>query len=191
VYFESGYWDDRYQGGRSSGVGSEGDEAEWKRALIEFVIETYEIESILDLGCGDGQLMFPILKERQDLKYTGVDISEFIINKNREVDGFKSEVEFECADIVEGFQTFKSFDLVIMMDVLFHASSDYRHEMAIRTMLQSFNRVALFSYWNEGADHKHAEHCFYRPVEIPEGFKVTAVGVPNVAIKDVAIVEHD
>ena len=193
MYIEKTYWSERYKSGRSSGTGSEGVEAEWKREVIRFLIETHSVKSILDIGCGDGQLMFPILRERDDIDYLGVDIAKPVIDAHIESPPeTDSKVRFKCMDACEGLNLNQSFDLVIMMDVLFHVRSDIRHHKIMQAFYTSFNRVGLISYWNEGIRSiDHAEHCFYREVFVPEGFKFASLGVPNIDVKEVAVITHD
>jgi len=193
VYIEENYWSERYSGGRSSGCGSEGIEAEWKREVIRFLIETHGVRSILDIGCGDGQLMFPILAERDDLDYMGVDIAQPIIEQHTsQPPPTKSSARFKCMDACEGLKLGQSFDMVIMMDVLFHVRNDFRHHQIMEAFYTSFNRVGLISYWNEkmkGADQ--ANHCFHREIYVPDGFRFATLGVPNVDVKEVAVITHD
>jgi len=193
VYIEKQYWSDRYGAGRTSGCGSEGVEAEWKREVVRFLIETHSAKSILDIGCGDGQLMFPILSERDDLDYLGIDIAEPIIQSHlNNPPSTGSKIRFSCMDACDGLGLNQSFDLVIMMDVLFHVRSDIRHLRIMESFYTSFNKVGLISYWNKealGADR--ADHCFYREVFVPEGFKFASLGVPGVKIKEVAVITHD
>ena len=48
------YWENRYKNNETSGDGSYGKLALFKSSIINNFIKDYNIKSILDLGCGDG-----------------------------------------------------------------------------------------------------------------------------------------
>lgn len=48
------YWEDRYKSGSNSGSGSYGKFAEWKGEFMQSFIDSRHIQSIIDIGCGDG-----------------------------------------------------------------------------------------------------------------------------------------
>lgn len=48
------YWEDRYKSGSNSGSGSYGKHAEWKGQFMQSFIDSRHIQSIIDVGCGDG-----------------------------------------------------------------------------------------------------------------------------------------
>lgn len=193
MYTEKTYWNARYANGSTSGCGSEGIEAEWKREVIRTLIDVHKVESILDIGCGDGQLMFPILSEYSGLTYVGLDIAKSIVDKHSSnPPPSSSKVSFECVDICSDQKPRQSFDMVLMMDVLFHVSTDSRHALMLQKFFSSFNKVGILSLWNENMENvQHAAHCFHRPVHIPEGFSFCTLPVPNVNVKDLAIITHN
>ena len=51
------YWERRYREGGSSGAGSYGRLAHFKADFVNALIATHRIASVLDLGCGDGNLL--------------------------------------------------------------------------------------------------------------------------------------
>lgn len=65
------YWERRYREGGSSGAGSYGRLARFKADFINAFIVSHRIASVLDLGCGDGNLLS--LLDVPD--YVGVDVS--------------------------------------------------------------------------------------------------------------------
>lgn len=71
--FSSGdYWEARYRGGRSSGMGSAGRLARFKAAAINRFIADHRIKSVIDFGCGDASQL-ALLAPPAD--YVGVDVS--------------------------------------------------------------------------------------------------------------------
>ena len=73
------YWDNRYKTGGTSGCGSIGELRDWKWGIIKKY--NPELTSVIDIGCGDMRFW-----ENQPLpkNYTGIDISETIINRNKQ-----------------------------------------------------------------------------------------------------------
>lgn len=54
-FLDSGsYWDDRYRLGGNSGDGSYGKLAEFKAGVVNELVAAHTIQSVLELGCGDG-----------------------------------------------------------------------------------------------------------------------------------------
>lgn len=50
------YWENRYASGGSSGRGSRGRFAQLKSALVNGQLRQYDIQAVLDIGSGDGQV---------------------------------------------------------------------------------------------------------------------------------------
>lgn len=109
---EKSYWDSRYERGYDSGYGSYGEQLEKKLNWICGL----EFDSITEIGCGDFNFGKNILL-RHPAKYTGVDISETVINKNKL---FFPEHTF----MVAGDGVPPKADLVLCVDVLFHVLDD-------------------------------------------------------------------
>lgn len=80
-------------------------------AILELVKE----KNILDIGCGDGLLLISL--REKGVKGIGVDVSDVAIKKCRE-----KGLEVVLADVNDSHMPFpdKSFDLVILSDVLEH-----------------------------------------------------------------------
>ena len=71
VFSSADYWEARYRAGGHSGAGSQGRLLAYKAAFINGFIAANRIASVIDFGCGDGQLLSLL-----DLTaYTGVDVS--------------------------------------------------------------------------------------------------------------------
>jgi trans-aconitate methyltransferase len=111
------YWESRYTGGGNSGLGSYGEENAFKFSYIKEIIETYNLKSINDFGCGDGnqvsQLRPPYIAH--EIAYKGWDVSEIAVNKCTEMYKDVSSHEFSY-DISE----WDAADLGLSLDVLYH-----------------------------------------------------------------------
>lgn len=76
------YWEERYRNGEDSGIGSYSNYAKFKSEYINDIIKKYNIKSITELGCGDGNnlTLYNGFK-----KYYGYDVSETVINRNNKI----------------------------------------------------------------------------------------------------------
>ena len=115
------FWNDRYSTNmeKGSGPGSRGDILEFKSRLISEHMKNHDVRSILDLGCGD----IEILKDLQIERYLGVDISDVIVTRNQNI---KPNWQFVCSDIGQ-VSIDSDFDMTLCLDVLIHQKhrSDY------------------------------------------------------------------
>ena len=74
------YWENRYKSGGNSGLGSYNEFAGYKASFINEIISKYKIQTVCELGCGDGNN----LKYYKGFnKYYGFDVSKIIIDMNR------------------------------------------------------------------------------------------------------------
>ena len=76
------YWNNRYVKGGNSGTWSYNNLSQFKGDVINNFIEKNQIKTIVDYGVGDGNQLKLINTE--NLIYTGIDVSEFIISKCKE-----------------------------------------------------------------------------------------------------------
>jgi SAM-dependent methyltransferase len=109
--------------GTSSGPGSC---IECSHAYIDYLnkfIREKNIKSILDLGCGDFNLMKHI--DFTNITYLGIDIVDSIINQNRQL---YPNLYFLCDDITL-YNNMLDVDLYIIKDVLQHLSFNNIHKI--------------------------------------------------------------
>ena len=90
-------------------------------SLVKF-IKKNNINSILDMPCGDFLWMNKLLKQTEINNYLGLDIVEEIINENIKLYG-KEHIRFKSFDIVD-YETPEHFDLVLMRDFFIHTNND-------------------------------------------------------------------
>jgi SAM-dependent methyltransferase len=117
--FEKIYKNKTWQRGNGpmSGPGSS---VECSKPYLDFIQEfcaIRNVRSILDLGCGDFNLMQHFNFDKID-HYLGIDIVQSVIDQNTNNFG-KHNVEFVCNSILEYVPT-KQFDLVLCKDVCQH-----------------------------------------------------------------------
>jgi len=117
VRFKSSqYWENRYIEGGNSGVGSYGILAKYKADFINSFMKKNNIESVIELGCGDGnQLALYQIKN-----YVGFDVSKTVITLCR--DKFKADKTkmFHLYSELDSNKNISKADLTLSIDVLFH-----------------------------------------------------------------------
>src|SRR5689334_6287087 len=71
------YWEERYRKGGDSGPGSYDRLAEFKAEVMNELISTLQIGSVIELGCGDGHQLGMIAYPR----YIGLDVSASAVRR--------------------------------------------------------------------------------------------------------------
>ena len=137
-------WEKRYREDPQlgSGRGSKGVWKAMKLRAVERYVATGAIRSILDLGCGDLQVMgsFPL---PDGVTYTGVDFSEEVVAANR---ARHPERQFTCADLGRlGEVELPRPDLVLCFDVLFHLDRDKTYDGLLRYLFGCGARAAILT----------------------------------------------
>ena len=141
------FWNERYHSLPSlgSGPGSRAYAAWIKRRLITEHVATRGVRSILDLGCGDMYWMAEV--PIGGVTYTGVDISDVIVDRNR---ARLPQFEFLLHDFAAA-PLGRSADLVLCFDVLIHQLAPEQFRATLRNVLASVGGVALISYLTANA----------------------------------------
>jgi SAM-dependent methyltransferase len=120
--FKSGeYWENRYASGGNSGVGSFGKLARYKAEVLNSFIEDHGINTVLELGCGDGnQLLHYKIRD-----YIGVDVSPTAIKLCQERFAGDTSKRFFIYDReLRGKIGQYRADLAISVDVIYHLVED-------------------------------------------------------------------
>ncbi len=111
-------FEDVYKNNMWGGSG-DGSKLEYNKPFLNFLqkyVKDNNIKTILELGCGDFNLMKHF--NFDGLKYFGADIAESIIAKNNK-NYRKPNIKFLHEDI-RGFKFERDYDLVLIKDVLIH-----------------------------------------------------------------------
>lgn len=92
--------------------------------LIVKLIKNYNFNSLIDIGCGDGRLLFELRKQFPEKKLTGIDISEKALMFAKAFNDNKTELI--CKDFTDKKSlTYASgnpikYDIITLIDVLEH-----------------------------------------------------------------------
>lgn len=129
------YRQDHWHGG--SGEGSTAEATAPYRHIVERLVVSPEIRSIVDLGCGDWQL--GSLVDWHGRRYTGVDVVEDVVAADRDRWG-DERTRFTAGDAMTG--DVPSGDLLLVKDVLQHwPTSDV--ERFLRQVLPRYSYALL------------------------------------------------
>lgn len=154
--FSSGeYWERRYKSKGNSGLGSYGKNCNYKAMVINKFLDESGIQSVLELGCGDGnQLSHINYKE-----YHGFDISDSAIElcnqkfKNKENYYFTSDVD----------RLSSAYDAVLSLDVIYHIVEDELYYQYIDDLFgRSSKYVVVFSSnFLDNTTQQHVKHRLF------------------------------
>jgi SAM-dependent methyltransferase len=140
------FWNERYQRlpELGSGPGSRAYAAWIKQRLIREAVARHRIRSILDIGCGDLCWLQEDLIE--SVAYSGCDISEVIVERNR---ARFPQLKFLLHDVAAS-PLQETAELVVCFDVLIHQIERAAFERALRNVLATVSCMGLISYLTPG-----------------------------------------
>lgn len=150
-YTPAGYWDRRYREGRTSGAGSEGEEGAYKAKYVSDFIRNRSVQSVIDWGCGDGQVLAQI--DLNGAQYLGIDVSPTIVDKmQREF----PHLDFDTDDAAQ-----PTAELALSMDVLFHLPAEHDYNAYLFDLFNSARQFVII-YSTNYAGGRTARHVFRR-----------------------------
>lgn len=110
------YWEKRYAQGGTSGAGSYGKYQKYKSSIINNFLETHEVKSVIEFGCGDGNQ----LQDIHYLNYIGFDVSHTTIEHCQTK--FQNDAGKQFFH-VSAFKN-QTADLAVSLDVIYHLVED-------------------------------------------------------------------
>ena len=149
------YWTQRYLRGGNSGAGSYDKVAIYKGKIINKFIKNKNIKTLIDFGVGDGNQLKYI--DTRNLKYIGIDISEFVISKCKNL--FQHDPSKTFLLDLEVDKKTKS-DLVISCDVLYHLIEDSIYNKYMKNLFSMSKKYVLIYARDE--DLNLAKHVKFR-----------------------------
>lgn len=145
IQYGRDYWD----GERQYGYGGYKYDGRWK-PVAEAMIKHYGLkpgDSILDVGCGKGYLLYELMKLLPGSKVAGLDISEYAIaNAKEEIKPFLTQGSAVSLPYPD-----KSFDFVYSL-ITFHNLYNYELKPALQEVERvgrGAKHIAVESYRNE------------------------------------------
>jgi len=144
------YWEDRYKNGDNSGLGSYGDEANFKSDYINNFIKNFDIKSINDFGCGDSNQISMFVGFK---KYTAFDVSKTILDLC--INKFKSDNRFT---FVNNTNDMSLSDVTFSLDVTYHVVEDKYFDEYMHNLFRLTNKYVLIYSINSDNSSGFAEH---------------------------------
>lgn len=134
------YWTERYSTGGNSGYGSQDlKSVRFKADYVNEVIKKYNIKTICELGCGDGnQLKY----FNGYSKYYGYDIASVAVSMCKKQYERDSNKIF-CYEIEEVLN--KKYDLALSLDVLYHLIENDMYRKYLHDLFSISDIVCIFS----------------------------------------------
>jgi SAM-dependent methyltransferase len=142
------YWEGRYATGGKSGGGSYGRLAAFKADMINDFCKKYNIQSVIEFGCGDGNQL-SLGKYKQ---YIGFDVSETAIQLCQ--DRFKGDASKKFV-MLDKYNNEKA-DLVLSLDVIYHLIEDDIFKKHIACLFHASTKFVIVYAWN--FDEEQTEH---------------------------------
>jgi hypothetical protein len=138
-FIERDYWNIRYIGGGNSGSGSYGRLGIYKSDVLNTLIKEFGIESVLDLGCGDGEIASRI----DAPNYLGFDVSEA---------GVQIASEKCISQVSKRFTTSQSLlgkaEMTISLDVLYHLIDDNEYFDYLDNLFGRSEKFVVIYTWD-------------------------------------------
>ena len=152
----SDYWDRRYARGGTSGPGSRGLLAAYKAGFLNEFVRDNGVESVVELGCGDGHQLAMLDAER----YLGVDVSPRAVALCRE--RFADDPSKHFA-LLADYDPTPTHDLALSLDVVFHLVEDGVYEDYMAALFASSSRyVVVYSSDRDVQDAVQESHVRHR-----------------------------
>ena len=124
------YWEARYAAGGNSGDGSYGRLARFKAEFLNQFVREHGIQSVLELGCGDGSQLalanYP--------SYLGIDLSATAVQQCRQRFAADATKEFVVHDPLRTPSLGRSAQLALSLDVVYHLVEDDVFEAYMRCL---------------------------------------------------------
>ena len=117
------------------------------RLICKVLNQIREVNEIVDVGCGNGKLLFAVFKiykkKGKNVNLTGIDFSKNVIEGNRK-EKRKKKIDFFQVDI-EKETLSKRFDLVLCSEVIEHLYNQRKSFTHIMSMVKP-NGYALLTF---------------------------------------------
>jgi SAM-dependent methyltransferase len=132
------YWDKHYLTGGDSGAGSFGAFSSWKADIVNQVISTYQINTVLEFGCGDGNQLLKF----QIPEYRGLDVSSSAVATCKEI--FKNDKSKSFSVIRPNSNLdVSSAQLVMSLEVLMHITLEEDYLWTLEKIFESSEEFVL------------------------------------------------
>jgi len=162
------YWEQRYENGGNSGLGSYGKFAEFKAEIINSFIKNNAINLVIDFGCGDVNQLSLFDFSSIDIyrpivsTYIGLDVSRTAINlcmRRFKDDKTKSFFLYDSECFKDNNSIFRA-DLTLSLDVIYHLIEYDIFEFYMKHLFSSSDRFVII--YSDDIDTKQRYHEKHR-----------------------------
>lgn len=146
------YWENRYKAHGNSGAGSYNRLAEFKAEIINAFVKDNGVDTVLELGCGDGNQL-SLLKVNH---YIGFDVSETALNLCR------SKFKNDSTKIFKKYSEFhhEKADLALSLDVIYHLIENHVFESYMENLFGASSKYVIIYASNK--EQEWCEHVKHR-----------------------------
>lgn len=156
--------------GNGSGPGSAPENTKSYRTILQYLLNEPYINTIVDLGCGDWQIM-SLITIPENKKYTGLDVVPGLIEAHQQKYA-KPNVEFK---LTQGLADLPSGDLLVIKDVIQHWPNAQIYEF-IQTVLPKFKYALITNCFKACAQWPGFQQIYnqdiqlggYRPIDLTD-----------------------
>jgi SAM-dependent methyltransferase len=151
----SNYWEERYRSGGNSGAGSYGRLAEFKAEMLNEFVAREAIDSVVELGCGDGAQ----LELARYPSYVGIDVaaSSIALCRTR----FAEDATKRFYHMSQLPADLGRFDLALSLDVIYHLVEDAVFDAYMRQLFALGRRYVVI-YASNQAQATASPHVRHR-----------------------------
>lgn len=150
VHFDPGFdnrdfWNDRYATNMElgSGIGSRNEIALYKRAIMQELITGDNPQTLLDVGCGDIEIVRGLTYGGS---YLGIDISDVVVERNR---ALMPHWSFESGNFVDMARNGElASDLVVCCDVLIHQHDREEYRALVAGLVANTRRIGFITAYD-------------------------------------------
>ena len=147
LIYKSKHWRDYnepLQDESISGLGSDYNVTKQIINELDIFIKKNNIESILDLACGDFNWIKFLIKNNQNIEYLGLEIVNKIVKSNK-LKYTNSKINFRCTDVLNNNLP-KNYDLIILRDFFIHIKNKDILEILNKIKFSNCKFFAITNY---------------------------------------------
>lgn len=163
------YWEKRYARGGHSGAGSSGRLAAYKAAWLNAFVREHAIQSVVELGCGDGRQ----LQLADYPAYLGLDVAPSALARCRRLFAADASKQFAVYDPHQFEPAAYRAELALSLEVLFHLTEDELYHLHLQHLFGCARHwVVVFAA--NATDTTGGRYPHFRPrpflADIPAGW---------------------
>ena len=147
----SQYWEQRYQQGGNSGVGSYNQLAQYKADILNAFIKEHNVTSVAELGSGDGNQ----LKYYDFPEYAGFDVAETVVTRCRNLFAQNKNYSFYWLfdPNLKIEDHYDRYDMTMSIDVIYHLVEDPIFEDHMHTLFKMAKSYVVVYASNEDTEN--------------------------------------